>query len=122
MTTAGEPLIWPTLTVRSAWKALGAHSREASASHLRDLFAGDPKRGHRMNAEADGIFLDPVTGTDVMGNFIGTDATGTQPLGNASDGGRQEILDREILNHAGLKLWPRKLLAPETGHGWRGFG
>jgi len=40
--------------------------------------------------DADGIvikgYLDPATGTDVMGNFIGTDATGTLPLGNASDG------------------------------------
>lgn len=53
-----QPLVWPTLTVRSAWRALEAHSRAARSLHLRDLFAGDPARGCRMTAEAGGVFLD----------------------------------------------------------------
>ena len=45
------------LASRRAWKALAGHSRERRL-HLRDLFAGDPKRGERMTAEAAGLFLD----------------------------------------------------------------
>jgi glucose-6-phosphate isomerase len=45
------------LTRRPAWKALKAHRKDWQ-SHLRDLFAADPKRGERMTAEAAGIFLD----------------------------------------------------------------
>jgi glucose-6-phosphate isomerase len=46
------------LTARPAWKALEAHQKEVKGLHLRDLFAGDPRRGGRMTAEAVGIFLD----------------------------------------------------------------
>ena len=35
------------LTERSAWKALAAHYKELKQSHLRSLFADDPKRGER---------------------------------------------------------------------------
>ena len=48
----------PELAKRKAWKALGSHFEKISASHLRQLFANDPKRGERMTAEAAGIFLD----------------------------------------------------------------
>jgi glucose-6-phosphate isomerase len=41
-----------------AWKALEANAAALSQTHLRDLFAGDPARGERLNAEAAGIFLD----------------------------------------------------------------
>src|SRR5580700_8194894 len=58
METLTEPLAARSLTERSAWKALESHSREARALHLRDLFAGDPKRGHALTAEACGLFLD----------------------------------------------------------------
>jgi glucose-6-phosphate isomerase len=47
-----------SLTKRKAWKALQAHYKQVQELHLRDLFAGDPKRGERMTAEAVGIFLD----------------------------------------------------------------
>jgi len=33
---------------RQAWKALEAHSKEIQKSHLRNLFADDPKRGERL--------------------------------------------------------------------------
>src|ERR1700674_4089368 len=46
------------LTKRKAWKALQAHYENVRGSHLRTLFADDPKRGERMTAEAVGIFLD----------------------------------------------------------------
>jgi len=46
------------LTQLPAWKALGAHYEEVEGQHLRDLFAQDPKRGERLTAEAEGIFLD----------------------------------------------------------------
>jgi glucose-6-phosphate isomerase len=46
------------LTQRKAWKSLEAHSKKISRSHLRTLFAEDPKRGERLTAEAAGIFLD----------------------------------------------------------------
>jgi glucose-6-phosphate isomerase len=45
------------LTKRRAWKALAAHYK-GQRTHLRDLFAGDPARGERMTAEAEGLFLD----------------------------------------------------------------
>jgi glucose-6-phosphate isomerase len=53
MTTRIEPL-----TERRAWKALTTHHRKLKGQHLRDLFAGDPKRGERMTAEAVGLCLD----------------------------------------------------------------
>ena len=46
------------LTERAAWKALGAHYSKIKDSHLRQLFAADPKRGERLTTEAVGIFLD----------------------------------------------------------------
>jgi glucose-6-phosphate isomerase len=41
-----------------AWKALEAHYPEMQKTHLRDLFASDPKRGEKFTAEACGIYLD----------------------------------------------------------------
>ena len=46
------------LTQRTAWKALATHQKKISKLHLRQLFAADPKRGERLTAEADGLFLD----------------------------------------------------------------
>jgi glucose-6-phosphate isomerase len=53
MTTAiGSP------TTRPSWKALQVHHKKMRETHLRTLFADDPKRGTRMTVEAVGIFLD----------------------------------------------------------------
>ncbi|MGO9517869.1 MAG: glucose-6-phosphate isomerase [Candidatus Korobacteraceae bacterium] len=41
-----------------AWKSLEAHYTKVQNLHLRQLFADDPKRGDRLNAEAVGLFLD----------------------------------------------------------------
>jgi glucose-6-phosphate isomerase len=46
------------LTKRKAWKALTAHFKKAKDSHLRDLFAADPKRGEKMTLQAAGLYLD----------------------------------------------------------------
>jgi len=46
------------LRERKAWQALERHYAEISGTHLRDLFAADPKRGERLTAEAVGIYLD----------------------------------------------------------------
>src|SRR5580698_7526713 len=51
------PTVKP-LTLRPAWKALAAHSKQIEKLHLRDLFSKDPKRGERLTAEAPGLFLD----------------------------------------------------------------
>jgi glucose-6-phosphate isomerase len=48
----------PSLTKRAAWKALAAHSKKTGATHLRQLFAEDAKRGTRLTAEAAGLYLD----------------------------------------------------------------
>ena len=42
----------------SSWKALEEHAARVKETHLRDLFAADPKRGERLTAEVDGILLD----------------------------------------------------------------
>ncbi|HVC94931.1 MAG TPA: glucose-6-phosphate isomerase [Pirellulales bacterium] len=42
----------------NAWKALEAHFRQIRDVHLRQLFAGDPRRGERLTHEAEGIYLD----------------------------------------------------------------
>jgi glucose-6-phosphate isomerase len=46
------------LTERKAWKTLEAHSHTIRESHLRSLFADDPRRGERLTTEAAGLFLD----------------------------------------------------------------
>jgi glucose-6-phosphate isomerase len=52
-----NPTIKP-LSERQAWNALAAHHQSVRELHLRKLFAGDPKRGERMTAEAVGLYLD----------------------------------------------------------------
>lgn len=37
---------------------MSAHFKKIESTHLRQLFADDPKRGQRLTAEADGLFLD----------------------------------------------------------------
>ncbi|QBB71276.1 glucose-6-phosphate isomerase [Pseudolysobacter antarcticus] len=48
----------PSLTQRDSWKALAAHHEIIKDRHLRELFAGDTKRGERFVAEAVGLYLD----------------------------------------------------------------
>ncbi|MGP6159502.1 MAG: glucose-6-phosphate isomerase, partial [Vulcanimicrobiaceae bacterium] len=47
-----------TSAKRSAWNALSEHYEKVRSLHLRELFAGDPKRGERLAADALGIYLD----------------------------------------------------------------
>ncbi len=53
-----EPTTTAPLTERPAWAALQAHHAGIAARHLRELFAADTERGHRLTAEACGIYLD----------------------------------------------------------------
>ncbi len=46
------------LTQLPAWRALEAHYQAIRDVHLRRLFADDPGRGERLNAEAAGLFFD----------------------------------------------------------------
>jgi glucose-6-phosphate isomerase len=46
------------LRERGAWKELSAHYEQIRDTHLRDLFATDPRRGERMTLDACGIYLD----------------------------------------------------------------
>jgi glucose-6-phosphate isomerase len=47
-----------SLTARPSWKALESHYQKVRQSHLRQLFADDPKRGQRLTLEAVGLYLD----------------------------------------------------------------
>jgi glucose-6-phosphate isomerase len=46
------------LTRRPAWAALQEHYRKIQDTHLRQLFAADPKRGERLTVEAVGLYFD----------------------------------------------------------------
>jgi glucose-6-phosphate isomerase len=58
MAAPATPRASEPLTKRKAWKALQTHYENVRGTHLRKLFADDPKRGERMTAEAAGVFLD----------------------------------------------------------------
>ena len=40
------------------WAALQSHFADVRGRHLRDLFAGDPRRASALCAETDGVYLD----------------------------------------------------------------
>ncbi len=46
------------LTARPEWQTLQAHYEATKHDHLRDLFAADPKRAERFQAEAAGLYFD----------------------------------------------------------------
>ncbi|MBO0685029.1 MAG: glucose-6-phosphate isomerase, partial [Candidatus Dormibacteraeota bacterium] len=46
------------LRQRPSWTALQRHHAEIGGRHLRDLFAEDPGRGERLNAQGAGLYLD----------------------------------------------------------------
>ena len=48
----------PRITETAAWKALKRHHGDASALHMRDLFARDPARAERFTLETCGLTLD----------------------------------------------------------------
>src|ERR1700751_5390781 len=58
MAASPQPQVKKQAVKQTAWKTLAAHYKEVSKLHLRQLFAEDPKRGHRMAAEALGLYLD----------------------------------------------------------------
>jgi glucose-6-phosphate isomerase len=46
------------LESRPAWQSLRSHHATVRELHLRELFAGDPRRGERLVAEGAGLYLD----------------------------------------------------------------
>ena len=46
------------LTETPAWKALGAHFEKIRNTHLRTMFADDPRRGERFSLEQVGLYFD----------------------------------------------------------------
>ncbi|TML92923.1 MAG: glucose-6-phosphate isomerase [Actinobacteria bacterium] len=46
------------ITATAEWKALERHHAEVKDVHLRQLFAGDPRRGETMTLEAGALYLD----------------------------------------------------------------
>jgi len=48
----------PALRMRPAWAALEKHYNKIKGVHLRQLFADDRERGHRLAVEASGLYLD----------------------------------------------------------------
>jgi glucose-6-phosphate isomerase len=57
MSTLLKPEIH-SLTQQPAWRALQKHYEQIRQTHLRSLFAEDPRRGERFTAEAAGLCLD----------------------------------------------------------------
>jgi glucose-6-phosphate isomerase len=53
-----EPITGKSAVKRPTWKALEDHYKSIRKTHLRNLFADDPKRGERLTVEALGIYLD----------------------------------------------------------------
>lgn len=51
-------LMESTTALTAAWNALTSHFDDVRHTHLRELFAKDPKRGARMTMDALGLFLD----------------------------------------------------------------
>src|SRR5262245_6783705 len=47
-----------TLTNSTAWQALQKHADTVRGLHLRDLFAGDPKRFERFSLRLDDLLVD----------------------------------------------------------------
>ena len=46
------------LTETPAWKALGAHYEKIRNTHLRTMFADDPRRAERFSLEQVGLYFD----------------------------------------------------------------
>ena len=47
-----------SLTRSAPWQALSKHCDELRSTHLRELFARDPRRGETLAVEAEGIYFD----------------------------------------------------------------
>ncbi len=96
------------LAQRPAWKSLGAHHKKIKGSHLRQLFADDPKRGERMSVGAVGLFLDysknRVTGETVNLLLKLADESGLKPRIEAMfRGDKINITENRAVLHVALR-------------------
>src|SRR3954462_5287119 len=46
------------ISTTAEWQALQAHADKSRDAHLRDLFAGDPRRGERLSAQVGDLYVD----------------------------------------------------------------
>ncbi|MBZ5724233.1 MAG: glucose-6-phosphate isomerase [Acidobacteriia bacterium] len=97
-----------TLKKRKAWRALQAHYKGVRSVHLRTLFAGDPKRGERMTAEAAGIFLDysknRVTDETIKLLVQLAEESGLRPRMEAMFGGEKiNVTENRAVLHVALR-------------------
>jgi glucose-6-phosphate isomerase len=107
------------LTKRPAWKALAAHCKKSRALHLRKLFSADPKRGHRMTAEAVGLFLDysknRITAQTLKLLFRLADESGLRGRIDAMFRGEKiNITEKRAVLHVALRA-PRGASIPVDG-------
>src|SRR3954447_17317226 len=97
-----------TITAHPAWQALETHHRVIRDRHLRDLFAEDPKRGERMQAEAVGIYLDysknRITGETLRLLFDVAEAVDLRGRIDAMfRGGKINVSDNRAVLHVALR-------------------
>ena len=103
-----------------AWKALEAHAATLRVKHLRELFAEDPKRGERFNAEACGLFLDyskhRIT-EETLKLFAGlAQASGLEERRAAMfRGDKINITENRAVLHTALRT-PREAVIEVDGH------
>ncbi len=103
-----------------AWKALEAHAATLRVKHLRELFAEDPKRGERFNAEACGLFLDyskhRIT-EETLKLFAGlAQASGLEERRAAMfRGDKINITENRAVLHTALRA-PREAVIEVDGH------
>jgi glucose-6-phosphate isomerase len=91
-----------------AWKALETHYLKVRDSHLRKLFAEDPKRGERMAVEAVGIYLDyskhRIT-DETLGLLLGVaEGSGLRPRIDAMFRGEKiNVTEKRAVLHTALR-------------------
>jgi glucose-6-phosphate isomerase len=96
------------LTARPAWQALAAHHAKVRDLHLRTLFADDPGRAGRLNAEAAGLFLDyskhRVTDETIALLLAVAEEAGLRPRTEAMFSGEKiNITEKRAVLHVALR-------------------
>jgi glucose-6-phosphate isomerase len=99
----------PKLTERQAWKTLATHHQKVRDLHLRTLFAEDPGRADRLNAEAAGLFLDyskhRITGETLKLLIALADETGLRASIEAMfRGDRINVTEGRAALHVALRM------------------
>jgi len=96
------------LTRLPSWKALEAHYKSISATHLRDLFARDPGRNEHFSLEAAGLYFDyskhRVTGETVkLLVRLAEECTLKSKIRAMFDGEKINITEKRAALHTALR-------------------